>query len=97
VLCDVLNNEKAQCLALPTKGHLGFGGDADVILLDDDLNVRATFVAAQLGYVANPSVVTITTGADRLPGIANLRPSNAASSSTTTTTSSTSTSTSLSS
>jgi hypothetical protein len=60
---------------MTNKGHLNVGGDADVILLDDKLNVNATFVAAQLGWAAHQNVINITTGADRLTGIANLRSS----------------------
>lgn len=62
----------AQCLKLVNKGHLNVGGDADVILIDDQLNVKATFVAGEFGWAAHQQVIQLTTGADRFIGIANL-------------------------
>ena len=32
------------------KGTLDVGADADLVVLDDDLNVRATFVRGELVY-----------------------------------------------
>ena len=41
----------AQVLGLRNrKGTLEVGADADIVVLDDDLNVRATFVRGNLVY-----------------------------------------------
>lgn len=41
----------AQLLGIThRKGTLNVGADADLVVLDDDLNVRATFVRGELAY-----------------------------------------------
>ena len=41
----------ARCLGVEDKkGTLDYGSDADFVLLDDDLNVKATFVAGNNVY-----------------------------------------------
>jgi hypothetical protein len=44
--CLVLHIEKQ-------KGTLSFGGDADFILLDDQLNVLSTFIAGEQAWTVN--------------------------------------------
>ena len=46
----------AQCLGIEhKKGSLEYGTDADFIILDDDLNIYATFIAGMNVY-ANPAL-----------------------------------------
>ena len=40
----------ARVLGLANKGHLSVGADADIVLLDQDLGVMATFVGGVLAY-----------------------------------------------
>jgi N-acetylglucosamine-6-phosphate deacetylase len=40
----------ARALGLTNKGHLSVGADADIVLLDHDLGVMATFVGGLLGF-----------------------------------------------
>ena len=40
----------AAVLGLESKGHLRPGADADIVLLDDELSVRACFVRGRLAY-----------------------------------------------
>ena len=42
----------AQALGLKHKGSLEPGADADLVLLDKGLNVRATFVGGELAWMA---------------------------------------------
>ena len=45
----------AQLLGITNqKGSLNFGTDADFVLLDDELNVQATYIASELAW-ENPS------------------------------------------
>uniref|UniRef100_A0A336LUT2 N-acetylglucosamine-6-phosphate deacetylase n=1 Tax=Culicoides sonorensis TaxID=179676 RepID=A0A336LUT2_CULSO len=44
----------ARCMGIDqTKGKLDFGCDADLVFLDDDLNVLATYIAGECVYRAN--------------------------------------------
>ena len=49
----------AQVLGLKEKGRLDVGCDADVILLDDDMNVVGVWIAGQMAWVTQ-GAVTIT-------------------------------------
>ena len=43
----------AQCLGIENhKGTLEYGSDADFIILDDDLNIYATFIAGQNAFLS---------------------------------------------
>lgn len=43
----------ARLLGLSTKGRLSVGSDADIVLFDDALDVRATLVAGAIAYAAS--------------------------------------------
>lgn len=50
ILCS---RTAARLLNLPSKGYLAAGMDADVIVLDRDLRLKATLIAGQLAYRAS--------------------------------------------
>jgi N-acetylglucosamine-6-phosphate deacetylase len=50
--CRMASEVPARVLALPQKGRLAKSCDADLVLLDEDLGVRATFTGGQLAYAA---------------------------------------------
>jgi N-acetylglucosamine-6-phosphate deacetylase len=45
----------ARVLGLSSKGRIDVGADADLVLLDDELRVRATIVAGQIAFSAHDS------------------------------------------
>lgn len=48
--CRMASEVPARILGLHAKGRLAPGGDADLVLLDDELRVRATFVAGKAAF-----------------------------------------------
>ena len=50
----------AQCMRLPNKGSLDVGCDADLILLDDKLNVQAVWVMGEKAFMKENTGIRIT-------------------------------------
>ena len=48
--CRMAAEVPARMLGLSGKGHLALGCDADLVLLDDDLRGRATYVAGRAAF-----------------------------------------------
>ena len=51
----------AQCLALTTKGSLDVGMDADIILLDHNLNVHGCWVMGECAWAENVTIQNTAT------------------------------------
>jgi len=47
---EAASTRPAELLKLESKGHLNFGADADFILLDRSLKVRATYIAGEKAF-----------------------------------------------
>ena len=51
--CRMASEVPARVLGLPSKGRLAPSCDADLVLLDEDLRVRATFTGGRLAHQAD--------------------------------------------
>ncbi len=60
--CRMASEVPARVLGLPCKGRIAAGFDADLVLLDDGLHVRATFREGRLLYSRAPAAASTITG-----------------------------------